>query len=46
MFSSRRTAAEIKRIYEYILGYSAQRPDVFDSRDFVAAAPENHAQSA
>jgi glycosyltransferase involved in cell wall biosynthesis len=46
MFSSRRTGAEIKRIYEYILGYSAQRPEEFDSREFVAAAPENHAQSA
>jgi glycosyltransferase involved in cell wall biosynthesis len=46
MFSSQRTGAEIKRIYEYILGYSAQRPDEFDSREFVAAAPENHVQSA
>jgi glycosyltransferase involved in cell wall biosynthesis len=33
MFSARRTAAEIKHIYEYVLGLTAARPAEFDSAD-------------
>jgi hypothetical protein len=31
--SAQRTAAEIKHIYEYVLGLTAARPGQFDSAD-------------
>ena len=38
MFSARRTAAEIKRIYEYVLGLRSDPPPEFDSRRALAEA--------
>lgn len=38
MFSARRTAGEIKRIYEYVLGLRRERPLEFDSQTAVTEA--------
>jgi glycosyltransferase involved in cell wall biosynthesis len=38
MFSARRTAAEIKQIYEYVLGIRGQPPEEFDSATAIATA--------
>jgi glycosyltransferase involved in cell wall biosynthesis len=38
MFSARRTAAEIKQIYEYVLGIRGQPPEEFDSTTAIAKA--------
>ncbi len=38
MFSARRTAGEIKRIYEYVLGLRRERPLEFDSTTALAEA--------
>jgi glycosyltransferase involved in cell wall biosynthesis len=45
MFSAKRTAAEIKGIYEYVLGKKARRPADFDSDAYARAGESSDAST-